>query len=105
MPRRNGVFILEPVIERIDLPAPFEGLWVEMNVTPSTNDLKKWEGEEAGLTGLMSAIKNWNLVDGKDKPLPLNIDTMRLLPIKLVGVLRDEFSERALGVPKATADA
>ncbi len=105
MPRRNGVFILEPVIERIDLPAPFEGLWVEMNVTPSTNDLKTWEGEEAGLTGLLNAIKGWNLVDGKDKALPLTIDTMRLLPIKLVGVLRDEFSERALGVPKATADA
>ncbi len=105
MPRRNGVFILEPVNERIDLPAPFEGLWVEMNVTPSTNDLKTWAGEEAGLTGLVNAIKEWNLVDAKDKPLPVTLETMRLVPIKLVGVLRDEFSERALGVPKVTADA
>ena len=105
MPRRNGVFILEPVLERIPLPEPFDGLWVEMNVTPSTNDLKKWEGEEAGLTGLLSAITDWNLVDAKEKPLPRTLETMRLLPIKLVGVLRDEFQERALGVPKATADA
>jgi len=105
MPRRNGVFILEPVIEQVDLPAPFEGLWVKMNVTPSTRDLKTWEGEEAGLTGLLNAIQDWNLVDEKEKPLPRTLDTMRLLPIKLVGVLRDEFQERALGVPKATADA
>ncbi len=105
MPRRNGVFILEPVIERIDLPAPFEGLWVTMNVTPTSNDLEKWQGDQGGIHGLAHAIKEWNLVDAKDKPLPVTSETLMGVPIKLIGALKDEWSERALGVPKPTADA
>lgn len=105
MPRRNGVFMLEPVIEQVDLPVPFEGLWVKMNVTPTSKDLEKWQGDQGGIYGLADCIKEWNLVDSKDKPLPITADTLMLVPIKLIGALKDEWQERALGVPKTTAIA
>ncbi len=104
MPRRNGVFILEPVIERVDLTDDFEGLWVEMNVTPSAKDYKQWSSEDGALHGLMTALRAWNLADEKGKPLPITLDTLETLPIKLIGVLTQAFGEHT-GVPKATADA
>lgn len=101
--KTNGVFRLAPKTERVELDGDFAGLWVEMLVTVSQADMKHWEGEQGGITGLAAVVKAWNLADADGTPLPISSETLQQVPLRLIRTLSDAFREHALGVPKATA--
>lgn len=47
---------------------------------------------ERGLALLVNLIKEWNFTDNEDKPLPINRETIGLLPLEDINVLMIETS-------------
>ena len=48
---------------------------------------------EKGVGTLQFLIQSWSFVDANDKPLPVTIDNLKLLPVKDFTVLMDTISD------------
>lgn len=62
--------------QRIDLPAPYDGWWVEMRVNPTMRvwqDFGSGEGERFE-AALASFIRAWSIEDEDGQPAPLPAD-------------------------------
>ena len=62
--------------QRIDLPEPYAGWWVEMRVNPSMrvwNDFSSGEGERFE-SALAALIRAWSVEDEDGHPAPLPAD-------------------------------
>lgn len=57
-------------------------------------ELGKVEDEyENGIKLLMKIIKGWSFTDENDKPLPINKDSLSLIPVKDFSTLMDEVNK------------
>jgi hypothetical protein len=95
---------LAPVVEPVQLAAPFDDVTVVMRVNPSMAQIQAVVSGEDRLQALVQVIESWNLGDLEGQPLPVSVAGLNQLPEDLIVAIAQAWTAARLARVQAQVD-